>query len=82
MNDDKVLAGDELKPFTHINAFYANVEDKKKAVDFAVAKYNEAIEELQSHPDYVEPEKEEVEDKPVKRPIRTRVAKKAVSKKK
>jgi hypothetical protein len=51
-----VLAGDELKKGTHINAFFQDVEDAKQKVAVAQGNLDEAIGRLESHPDYVAPE--------------------------
>lgn len=42
---------------THINAFYANVEEKKQAVELAKGELADAERLLRAHPDYQEPEK-------------------------
>lgn len=38
---------------THINAFYADVEEKRQAVVRAQGELNAAVTALETHPDYV-----------------------------
>lgn len=48
---------------THVNAFYMNVDEKKKAVAQTDAELQEAEALLKAHPDYEEP-KDQKEDDP------------------
>lgn len=45
-------------PDTNVNAFYMNVDEKKKAVEQAKAELAEAKRLLEAHPDYQEPQDE------------------------
>lgn len=47
---------------THINAFYEEVEEKKKTLNLAKAELEAAERALKEHPDFEEPKKESKDD--------------------
>lgn len=68
---------------THINAFYANVDEKKQAVEQAKAELDQAERLLKAHPDFVEPPKKvkEPQDGPQEHPKHKPEAKETKTKK-
>lgn len=66
---------------THVNAFYMNVDEKKKAVEQAKAELAEAKRLLKAHPDFEEPKEDEPQveskedSKPEAKETKTKTAK-------
>ena len=52
-------------PTTHVNAFYADVEEKKQEVLKAQGELEAAILRLKAHPDFVEEKSDAQSQKPV-----------------
>jgi len=67
---------------THINAFYEEVEEKKKALDLSKAELEAAEQALKAHPDFEEPKEEskdpkhEVKEEPKKKEDASKTASK------
>lgn len=63
-----VVQVNDTFPITHINAYYQDVEDAKAAVGRAKGALEEAVQRLESHPDYVAPEESESSNEPQDEP--------------